>query len=316
MKKFKLYIHISPSWKYYVGITSLKKIEYRWGKQGQGYKTQYFKRAINKYGWDNFIHILIKDNLSKDEATTLEKLFIKHLKSDNPKYGYNLSKGGEATFLGQHHSEQAKKKISETFSLPVSQYDINGNLIKEWNSMIKAEKELKNVDRSSIAKCCKGVYKTSKGFVWRYKGEPFDKYTLKNAPSPKRKKVKQFSINGELIKIWDSITEAALQLNLSTSTISRCCNGHIGRKTYGGYVWRYINDSFDKYSVYNERHTSIIQYDLNYNYINNYSTIAEASRKTGISPNNICTCCLGNTKTAGGFIWKYTTKNLTINRNR
>ena len=58
MKTYTLYEHISPSGKIYVGITC-RKPEYRWN-YGKGYTTDqmYFKRAIDKYGWDNFQHII------------------------------------------------------------------------------------------------------------------------------------------------------------------------------------------------------------------------------------------------------------------
>lgn len=36
-----------------------------------------------------------------------------------------------------------------------------------------------------------------------------------------------------------------------------------------------------------------------------YNSSMEAERQTGISSGNICQCCLGNLKSAGGFIWKY-----------
>ena len=62
-----VYMHITPNLKYYIGITS-QKAEYRWGKDGCNYRSQIFKNAINKYGWDNIEHKIIATNLSKQEA--------------------------------------------------------------------------------------------------------------------------------------------------------------------------------------------------------------------------------------------------------
>lgn len=42
--------------------------------------------------------------------------------------------------------------------------------------------------------------------------------------------------------------------------------------------------------------------------INCFKSTMEASRKTGIHDGNICQCCEGIRKTAGGFIWKRTEK--------
>lgn len=47
--KWTVYVHISPSNKYYVGITKLKP-EIRWGSDGSGYKRQILWRAVQKYG--------------------------------------------------------------------------------------------------------------------------------------------------------------------------------------------------------------------------------------------------------------------------
>lgn len=39
--------------------------------------------------------------------------------------------------------------------------------------------------------------------------------------------------------------------------------------------------------------------------INTYKSTQEASRQTGINRANICSCCRGKYKSAGGFVWKY-----------
>lgn len=60
IKKWFVYMHVNKiNSKVYVGITS-KKPEERWQK-GQGYNSQkYFYRAIQKYGWDSFEHIILQ----------------------------------------------------------------------------------------------------------------------------------------------------------------------------------------------------------------------------------------------------------------
>ena len=55
------------------------------------------------------------------------------------------------------------------------------------------------------------------------------------------KKVNQYDKLGNFIKCWNSIKEAEQTLNLSTGKISRCCRNEYGRKTVGGYIWRYEN---------------------------------------------------------------------------
>ena len=52
-------------------------------------------------------------------------------------------------------------------SIPVEQYDINGNFIRYWNSANEVKKVL-GYDNSSITKCCKGKLKTSHNYIWKY----------------------------------------------------------------------------------------------------------------------------------------------------
>lgn len=56
-------------------------------------------------------------------------------------------------------------------------------------------------------------------------------------------RVAQYTIDGQLVKIWNSMSEAARYFGASTTTyIRRVCQGSFGRKTYKGYVWKYVDD--------------------------------------------------------------------------
>ena len=50
---------------------------------------------------------------------------------------------------------------------------------------------------------------------------------------------------------------------------------------------------------------AVLQYDKNENFINEYPSIRDASRTTGISQANIVQVCKLNRKSTGGYIWKY-----------
>ena len=54
------------------------------------------------------------------------------------------------------------------------------------------------------------------------------------------KKVKQYDKNKNLIKIWDSVSEASKTLNINDASISRCCLHHKYRHTAGGFIWEYL----------------------------------------------------------------------------
>lgn len=51
------------------------------------------------------------------------------------------------------------------------------------------------------------------------------------------KKVLQYTINGEFIKEWDSLTSASIETNTLISSITACCRGRFN--TAGGFIWKY-----------------------------------------------------------------------------
>ena len=110
--KYSAYIHISPTKKVYIGITC-KNPKYRWDN-GKGYcHNKYFTNAINKYGWDNFKHIIIAKNLSKSEAEWIEIELIKAFNSTDKSKGYNLATGGYVN-SGYKLSNETRNKMSES----------------------------------------------------------------------------------------------------------------------------------------------------------------------------------------------------------
>lgn len=64
--------------------------------------------------------------------------------------------------MGGKYGEYANKHRS------VMQYDLTGNLIKEWGSMSDACRFYK-IDSGGMTKACQGTQKTAGGFIWRYK---------------------------------------------------------------------------------------------------------------------------------------------------
>jgi hypothetical protein len=80
--------------------------------------------------------------------------------------------------------------------------------------------------------------KTRKGIIFT------DEWKAHMAESAKgntnrRKKVIQYDKQGNFIKEWPSVKEAAYSLNKTSSAITEVCNGK--RKSIYGYVWKYSN---------------------------------------------------------------------------
>lgn len=58
--------------------------------------------------------------------------------------------------------------IDYSLAKQVLQYDLSGNLINVWKSTMEIQRCL-GFFHGNISKCCLGIYKTSYGFIWRYK---------------------------------------------------------------------------------------------------------------------------------------------------
>lgn len=112
MNTWKVYIHTNSinGWKY-VGITHYEDPNERW-KNGLNYKhNPHFDHAVRKYGWENFDHEIIADELSKEAANALERFYIEKYQEEG--ICYNITEGGDG-WDGHSHSEETKAKISQS----------------------------------------------------------------------------------------------------------------------------------------------------------------------------------------------------------
>ena len=57
-----------------------------------------------------------------------------------------------------------------------------------------------------------------------------------------QKQVAQYTLDGELVKIWVSMNEAERN-GFNHTNISECCQGK--RKTHKGFIWKYYNEEKD-----------------------------------------------------------------------
>ena len=106
MNNYYIYMHKNKiNGKIYIGQTC-QKPEYRWNNGKNYINCSYFYKAIQKYGWDNFEHIILEENLTLEQANEKEEYYIKLYNSINPEKGYNLQKGGN----NKEVSELTKEK--------------------------------------------------------------------------------------------------------------------------------------------------------------------------------------------------------------
>lgn len=132
----------------------------------------------------------------------------------------------------------------------------------------------------------------------------------------------QYTTDGVFLKKWKSSVHAEDELGIDASAIRLCCKGEV--KISGGYIWKDENDELTEEEViwrntsnrYSPNKKEICQYDKNGNFIKKYSNILLASRETNIDHSMIARCCKNAQKTAGGYIWRYSNEELTIDHLR
>ena len=240
-KNYKIYIHKNKiNNKIYVGQTK-QSLNRRFRHNGEGYKhCVYFYSAIQKYGWDNFTHQLVYDNLTQEQANQKEKELILKYNTQNRNFGYNISQGGNNFISSEQMTEINKKRWRQGIYDNIKQSVYCIELNQTFESALKAKRQLK-IDDSSILKCCKGLlnYAGIKDGIplhWIYTKDITQQkiINLKN----KKEQIKGRSIPRRCIEtgvIYSSAAEAAKALNLDASSIGKCCV--YKTRTCGGYHW-------------------------------------------------------------------------------
>ena len=126
----------------------------------------------------------------------------------------------------------------------VNQYDLDGNYIRTFDSVYKAEKACGKYNRT-IYHCLRGDTKSALGYLWRYEedcpaGGKIDPIYRK----PRRgKAVVKYSTAGKYISKYDTIKDAVQEMSLSSAYmtayrhIKACCER---KEQYAyGFIWRY-----------------------------------------------------------------------------
>lgn len=133
---------------------------------------------------------------------------------------------------------------------PVFQYDLESNFINSYESRATAERA-NNLSRGRVKEALSGRTMTSGGFIWSDAPLTEEEIKMKLSRINKRKTkdtsnslsirgkdniLVQYTLDGERIACWSSLTQAGKDLGIPVSSISLCCSGVY--KKAGGYRWK------------------------------------------------------------------------------
>lgn len=215
-------------------------------------------KAIEKYGKDNFSKEIIEECYSKDELNKKEIYWINYYDAVNSREFYNIASGGDGgnTIAGysEEQLEEYKKWKSELHKItsPKGEDAPNSKLTEEkvieiinlllLNTYASDISEKFNISQQSIDDIY--FHKTWKHLTNNIEFPSRKDNRARNISN--KKAVVQYDLKGNYINKYESIHEASRQTGIGYKLISAVCNGD--KKTTHGYIWRFVDDSFDKYN--------------------------------------------------------------------
>ena len=222
--------------------------------------------------------------------------FVFRYESDGYRYGEALSK------------EELEKINSNASVHKIGKYDIDGNLVAEFESITIATKK-ENIPKFTLYKMLKNN-KQYNGYYYCYIENIYANEFKKmyNQKKNSKKKILQYSYDtGKLIKVFKSIHEASIETGINEKYIRYSCN----EKHYsaGGYVWRFSGNIIieNKIDIPRDKRYKrpVAQLTLDGNIIKVYESISEAAKSLNVDASAISNCVRGKSKTSCGYRWCY-----------
>ena len=150
------------------------------------------------------------------------------------------------------HSWNSRSINSSGYHLPVSKWirslikvDLKPiiSLIEEVNELNWEEKEIYYINLYSKSSKLLNISKGGRGLIVGKTREMANKNSIESH----KKKICQFDIDNNLIKVWDSLTEVSLFFNAkSKSSVSNAANLKYRAITAFGFKWQYYSDYIKK----------------------------------------------------------------------
>ena len=202
--------------------------------------------------------------------------------------------------------EPLEKQVISRNPKPVGLLDENDIVIEVYSSLKEAAKR-NGVDSHTVRDMLYGKTKTAKGKRYKFlNADEIQQFGIEISDLYGPIRVRKYSFDGELIKIYDSIAKAAKSVKVDHSAIASCLKGSI--HTVAGYYWikddehaeETLNLLMNRKKFY---YSTIIQLDNEGKVIAKYKSTTEAENKTGIKGKTIAQA-IRRGERIGGYYWK------------
>lgn len=122
----------------------------------------------------------------------------------------------------------------------IYQYALNGEFIAEFSNTSEAA-EKSGIREFNIQRACRGFRSTAGGYQWKRVELPCTHNSIapivEKKTSGEARKIIQFSLDGNYIRLYESIADAVRQTGINSKSIRDAANGK--QKQAGGYKWEY-----------------------------------------------------------------------------
>lgn len=242
-----------------------------------------FACAVAKYGPDKFIRKTIRVFDTLEEALQLEAKIVTQQFIERTDV-YNTTIGGG---------------YPPNLSKNIYQYDLEGNLIKEWPS-IKTITDHYNINKDRI----RMVINDKRSFDSSYwSEEKFIKLDIREYRPSSRGSIRQYTTDGIFLKSFINTTEAAKALDIDRAKIT---NAIYGKYATSGYWFLKENETIESYldgSIKNE--PKIYLYNLDGSFNKEFKSLSEVKKELKFNKNDIKRAIKNNSQFQG-FYWSYT----------
>ena len=206
---------------------------------------------VHKWMWAHYekgekIIVTQIDSCLESEWEDREKYWITYYKD----LGYdlkNISKGGKGVITKEMRSSSSIERSIKGHEKPIIALYKDGTFYKEFESAVKAAKELKLKSPSAIGNVLKGISKSSAGYLWVYK-EDYSPDEIYSYDCGTNIIIYEFDIDGSLLNTYPSYSYFRKLKGWSDSGV----RGAIKNKTiYHDHYWS-ITDSIniDEYETW------------------------------------------------------------------